>query len=103
MKRGDRAGGLSGIGAAAGAAGEYLIVTIVLMLAAAWLLGMRLWGLAGLTLVVVQLLVVAFLFAHSSALGVHGKHRAVLFTIVAVVAVTVAATWWPRRRSTIDI
>lgn len=104
MKRADRTDGLSGIGVAAGAAAEYLILTIVLMLATAWLFGMRLWGLAGLSLTVVQLLAVAFLFDHSSHLGVHGHQRAILFAIVAMIAVGTAALWWPRRaEQTVDL
>jgi hypothetical protein len=104
MKRADRADGLSGIGVAAGAAAEYLILTVAFMLAAAWLLGMRLWGLAGISLTVVQLVAVAFLFDHSADLGLHGHRSAILFAIVAAVGMGTAAVWWPRRaEQTLDL
>ena len=104
MKRGDRAHDLSGIAVAAGAAAQFLILTLVLMLAVGWLFGMRLWGLAGFSLTAVQTIAVAFLFAHSERLGVHGHGRAILFTIMAIVCVTAASVWWPRRsREPIDM
>jgi hypothetical protein len=45
---------LSGIAVAAGAAAEFLILTLVSMLAVGWSFGMRLWVLAGLSLTAVQ-------------------------------------------------
>jgi hypothetical protein len=99
MRRGDRTTDLSGLGVAAGAAVEYLVVTLVLILAACWLLRMRLWGLADLAIGVVQLIAVAYLFAHSHGIGLHGHARAVVFAIVAALCMSAAATWWPNRLS----
>jgi len=55
---------LSGIAVAAGAAAEFLILTLASMLAVGWSFGMRLWVLAGLSLTAVQAIAVAFRFAH---------------------------------------
>jgi hypothetical protein len=54
--------------------------------------------LAAAILLIAQAILVAFLWHHGPALGVHGDVRVIFLPITAAAEFTLAAVFWPRRR-----
>lgn len=87
--------GLDGLGVAAGFGIAYLAVTLVFLLVATGLLGLRLWAAIALGLLVGETAVVAVLW--DLDLGLRGDRKAILFPIVATAALGAVAVLCPRR------
>ena len=95
MRRTARTQGLAGIGVAAQGALIALLVTAVLLLIGAWLLGLRLWALSAIGLLGIELVALLGTWRHAEQLGLHGDGRAALFVIIMIVEMAATAVWWP--------
>lgn len=99
MRSAARAEGLSGIGVAWSYGLAVAIVSIILLTVTALLIDLRLWGLAGFGIFVMDIAMVGAVWTTAQRLGLHGDSRVIVFVAVLSVELMVLAMWWPTHET----